>query len=239
MPLHELPCGRLSPPLSVLHPSILTVAAFFFTFGRIVFPHLMTRMAGWAMFLPCVAALCSFPRCACLSGYCACTVSFLGGHEHSTWVIVGPRAQLASMFHPARATAAAAYIGSLIFALFAAFFGGRLRYPLVLISLVVEVLARTLWLLPHPLAYLRHVVRVRVLPASLVPRPTSVTLLLDCFAMATNPSLLLSTESVCSFCPFAHWARTGVCARRAVVWYSLSYIPFGRQALSRLTGISW
>lgn len=25
----------------------------------------------------------------------------------------------------------------------------------------------------------------------------------------------------------------------AVVWYSLSYIPFGRQALSRLTGISW
>ncbi|OSX72127.1 hypothetical protein BU14_0464s0001 [Porphyra umbilicalis] len=83
----------------------------------------------------------------------------------STWVIVGPRAQLASMFHPARATAAAAYIGSLIFALFAAFFGGRLRYPLVLISLVVEVLA--------------------------------------------------------------------------LVWYSLSYIPFGRQALSRLTGISW
>lgn len=83
----------------------------------------------------------------------------------STWVIVGPRAQLASMFHPARATAAAAYLGSLIFALFAAFFGGRLRYPLVLVSLVVEVLA--------------------------------------------------------------------------LVWYSLSYIPFGRQALSRLTGISW
>lgn len=47
------------------------------------------------------------------------------------------------MFHPARATAAAAYVGSLIFALFAAFFGGRLRYPLVLISLVVEVLACT------------------------------------------------------------------------------------------------
>lgn len=47
------------------------------------------------------------------------------------------------MFHPARATAAAAYLGSLIFALFAAFFGGRLRYPLVLISLVVEVLACT------------------------------------------------------------------------------------------------
>lgn len=63
--------------------------------------------------------------------------------RYSTWVIVGPRAQLASMFHPARATAAAAYLGSLIFALFAAFFGGRLRYPLVLISLVVEVLACT------------------------------------------------------------------------------------------------
>lgn len=51
------------------------------------------------------------------------------------------------MFHPARATAAAAYLGSLIFALFAAFFGGRLRYPLVLISLVVEVLACTFFVL--------------------------------------------------------------------------------------------
>ena len=96
------------------------------------------------------------------------------------------------MFHPARATAAAAYIGSLIFALFAAFFGGRLRYPLVLISLVVEVLARTLLLLQHRLAYLRHLVRVRVLPTSLVPGAVA---LLDCFAMATNPSLVC-TESV-------------------------------------------
>lgn len=59
----------------------------------------------------------------------------------STWLLVGPRAQLQTMFHPARAAAAAAYVGSLVFALFAAFFGGKLRYLLVLASLVVEICA--------------------------------------------------------------------------------------------------
>jgi uncharacterized membrane protein len=57
----------------------------------------------------------------------------------STWILVGPRAQLATMFHPVRAAAAAIYVGSLLFALFAAFFGGKLRYILVLVSLIAEV----------------------------------------------------------------------------------------------------
>lgn len=82
----------------------------------------------------------------------------------STWILVGPRTQLQTMFHPARAAAAAAYVGSLVFALFAAFFGGKLRYLLVLASLVVEVCA--------------------------------------------------------------------------LAWYALSYIPYGRQMLSQLCGIT-
>jgi hypothetical protein len=61
----------------------------------------------------------------------------------STWILVGPRAQLQTMFHPVRAVAAGIYVASLVFALLAAFFGGKLRYLLVLISLVVEVGSRT------------------------------------------------------------------------------------------------
>lgn len=57
----------------------------------------------------------------------------------STWVLVGPRAQLQSMFHPLRAVAAGVYLFSLLFALVAAFFGGKLRYILVLVALVAEV----------------------------------------------------------------------------------------------------
>lgn len=57
----------------------------------------------------------------------------------STWILVGPRAQLQTMFHPARALAAGVYVGALVFALFAAFFGGKLRYILVLVALVAEV----------------------------------------------------------------------------------------------------
>jgi hypothetical protein len=61
----------------------------------------------------------------------------------STWILVGPRAQLQTMFHPVRAVAAAIYIGSLVFALLAAFFGGKLRYLIVLLALVVEIASRT------------------------------------------------------------------------------------------------
>lgn len=57
----------------------------------------------------------------------------------STWILVGPKAQFQSMFHPVRATAAVIYLASLAFALFAAFFGGKLRYILVLMSLVIEI----------------------------------------------------------------------------------------------------
>jgi uncharacterized membrane protein len=60
----------------------------------------------------------------------------------STWILVGPRAQLQTMFHPVRAVAAGIYIASLLFALLAAFFGGKLRYLLVLIALVAEVGSR-------------------------------------------------------------------------------------------------
>jgi uncharacterized membrane protein len=60
----------------------------------------------------------------------------------STWILVGPRAQLQTMFHPVRAVAAGIYVASLVFALLAAFFGGKLRYLLVLISLVAEVGSR-------------------------------------------------------------------------------------------------
>lgn len=60
----------------------------------------------------------------------------------SSWFIVGPSAQLQTMFHPARAVAAAVYVGSLLFVLLAAFFGGKLRYILVLAGVIAEVAAR-------------------------------------------------------------------------------------------------
>ncbi len=62
----------------------------------------------------------------------------------STWLLTGPRAQLRAMFQPARAVAAACYVGSLILVLVAAFFGGSFRYPLVLVSLIIEILSRKL-----------------------------------------------------------------------------------------------
>lgn len=62
----------------------------------------------------------------------------------STWILVGPRAQLQAMFHPVRATAAAVYLSSLLVSLLAAFFGGKLRYILVLASIVAEIGARKL-----------------------------------------------------------------------------------------------
>lgn len=57
----------------------------------------------------------------------------------STWILVGPKAQLQAMFHPVRAVAAGIYLTSLFVALFAAFFGGKMRYILVLIALVAEI----------------------------------------------------------------------------------------------------
>lgn len=57
----------------------------------------------------------------------------------STWILVGPRAQLQSMFSPVRAVAATIYVVSLIVTLFAAFFGGKLRYIIVLAALVAEI----------------------------------------------------------------------------------------------------
>lgn len=59
----------------------------------------------------------------------------------STWILVGPRAQLQAMFHPVRAVAAGVYLGSLFVSLFAAFFGGKLRYVLVLAAIIAEVAA--------------------------------------------------------------------------------------------------
>jgi Got1/Sft2-like family len=70
----------------------------------------------------------------------------------STWFLVGPRAQLATLFHPIRAAAAAAYFGSLLFALFAAFFGGKLRYMFVLAALIAEVGSCTFDVLQHLLS---------------------------------------------------------------------------------------
>lgn len=60
----------------------------------------------------------------------------------STWVLVGPKAQLQAMFAPVRAIAAGIYVASLFVALFAAFFGGKLRYIFVLIALVAEIASR-------------------------------------------------------------------------------------------------
>lgn len=57
----------------------------------------------------------------------------------STVILVGPRAQLQAMFHPARAVAAGIYFASLFIALFAAFFGGKLRYIIVLVAVVAEI----------------------------------------------------------------------------------------------------
>lgn len=62
----------------------------------------------------------------------------------STWVLVGPKAQLQNMFNPVRAAAAGIYLFSLFFALFAAFFGGKFRYVLVIMALVAEVASRKL-----------------------------------------------------------------------------------------------
>lgn len=59
----------------------------------------------------------------------------------STWILVGPRSQLQTMFHPVRAVAACVYVGSLIVTLLAAFFGGKFRYILVLASIVAEVIS--------------------------------------------------------------------------------------------------
>lgn len=57
----------------------------------------------------------------------------------STWILVGPKAQLQSMFHPERAIASGIYVGSLLFALVAAFWGGTFRYVLVLVAMVAEI----------------------------------------------------------------------------------------------------
>lgn len=57
----------------------------------------------------------------------------------STWILVGPKAQLQAMFHPVRAVAAGIYLASLFVALLAAFFGGKMRYLFVLAALVAEV----------------------------------------------------------------------------------------------------
>lgn len=71
----------------------------------------------------------------------------------STWILVGPRAQLQSMFNPIRAVASSIYLASLLFALLAAFFGGKLRYILVLITLVVEIAARKYFVFAHFVLY--------------------------------------------------------------------------------------
>lgn len=60
----------------------------------------------------------------------------------STWLLTGPRAQIRNMFQPGRALAAGCYIGSLVAVLLAAFLGGALRYPLVLLCLVAEIISR-------------------------------------------------------------------------------------------------
>lgn len=57
----------------------------------------------------------------------------------STWMLVGPRAQLQSMFSPGRTVAASVYIISLLVTLLAAFFGGKFRYIFVLIALVSQI----------------------------------------------------------------------------------------------------
>lgn len=57
----------------------------------------------------------------------------------STWLLVGPKAQLQSMFSPVRALASTVYLVSLFVTLFAAFFGGKLRYIIVLGALVCQV----------------------------------------------------------------------------------------------------
>eukprot|EP00180_Rhodochaete_pulchella_P001796 Plantae.Rhodophyta-Rhodochaete_pulchella.ctg270.p1 GENE.Plantae.Rhodophyta-Rhodochaete_pulchella.ctg270~~Plantae.Rhodophyta-Rhodochaete_pulchella.ctg270.p1 ORF type:complete len:188 (-),score=21.28 Plantae.Rhodophyta-Rhodochaete_pulchella.ctg270:192-755(-) len=59
----------------------------------------------------------------------------------STMFLVGPKAQLQSMFHPVRSTAALAYIGAVLVTLHTAIYGGKLRYITVVVSVVIEMLA--------------------------------------------------------------------------------------------------
>lgn len=67
----------------------------------------------------------------------------------STWILVGPRAQLQSMFSPVRAVAASIYVVSLLVTLCAAFFGGKLRYIIVFAALIAEIASCKLQLLSY------------------------------------------------------------------------------------------
>lgn len=118
----------------------------------------------------------------------------------STWILVGPRAQLQSMFNPIRAVASSVYLVSLVLSLLAAFFGGKLRYILVLITLFAEIAARKS---PH---------------FSSLQRPLQYNLGLAMFHRLTSRLPLFSF-----LFPFF-----------LVCWYALSYIPYGRQMISRM-----
>eukprot|EP00177_Eucheuma_denticulatum_P002062 GFKZ01003689.1.p1 GENE.GFKZ01003689.1~~GFKZ01003689.1.p1 ORF type:complete len:249 (-),score=34.33 GFKZ01003689.1:796-1542(-) len=75
----------------------------------------------------------------------------------STCVLVGPRAQFNAMFHPVRAVAATVYFVSLLVVLFAAFFGGKLRFIFVIIALVAEI-ASLIWYAMSYIPYGRHAI---------------------------------------------------------------------------------
>mmetsp|Transcript_17478 Transcript_17478/g.37968 ORF Transcript_17478/g.37968 Transcript_17478/m.37968 type:complete len:231 (+) Transcript_17478:8-700(+) len=75
----------------------------------------------------------------------------------STAFLVGVRAQLSAMFHPVRWVAACLYCGGLCITLFACFYGGSLRYLLVLASIIVEVLAM-IWYALSYIPYARQLI---------------------------------------------------------------------------------
>jgi len=75
----------------------------------------------------------------------------------STAILVGVRAQLSAMFHSARAVAAYLYLGALLVTLLSCFFGGSLRYLLVLASIVAEILAM-IWYALSYIPYARSII---------------------------------------------------------------------------------
>ncbi|CAN8063128.1 unnamed protein product [Agarophyton chilense] len=101
------------------------------------------------MFLPLIVVVPhKFAACFTLGNVLAIT---------STWVLVGPKAQLQNMFSPVRAVAAGVYLFALVFALFAAFFGGKLRYLLVMVSIAAEVVS-LIWYALSYIPYGRHMI---------------------------------------------------------------------------------
>lgn len=67
----------------------------------------------------------------------------------SSVALAGPLTQLQTIFHEDRVWAALAYVGTLMFAMYSAFYGGKARYILVLTALALQTSAMAWYLLSY------------------------------------------------------------------------------------------